>query len=353
MTVQALLFDLDGTLIDSMPHHHTAWVEWHARRGLKIDADSFFVSTAGRSNDEIFRDMLPGTSAAEIAVLVDEKETLYREFAAPSLALIAGAQDFVLRAKEAGLRLAVCTASTPQNMALAFQRFGIDAWVDPSRAVPRAIITHGHADHARAGHGNVLATAETLAIMQQRFGPQPGGQALPYGERLTLGDGLTCMLLPAGHVLATEAARGEQLTLQRLADFPLITYEPGYTGRSQIDEAFSQHEDLTLNLVLSAMDADVIKTYTRLGLGVGLVAEMAVKDDPTMGQPGSELVWRPVGHLFGPNLARLAFKRGAYLRQFVLAFAELISDRLTRQLILQAMQAPPGQSAAGTGDYGL
>ena len=127
---KALLFDLDGTLIDSMPHHHTAWVEWHARRGLKIDADSFFVSTAGRSNDEIFADMLPGTSAAEIAVLVDEKETLYREFAAPSLALIAGAQGFAQRAKAAGLRLAVCTASTPQNMALAFQRFGIDGWVE-------------------------------------------------------------------------------------------------------------------------------------------------------------------------------------------------------------------------------
>lgn len=130
MSIKALLFDLDGTLIDSMPHHHTAWVEWHARRGLKIDADSFFVSTAGRSNDEIFNDMLPGTSVAEIAVLVDEKETLYREFAAPSLALIAGAQDFVQRAKAAGLRLAVCTASTPQNMALAFQRFGIDGWVE-------------------------------------------------------------------------------------------------------------------------------------------------------------------------------------------------------------------------------
>ncbi|MEO8060267.1 MAG: HAD family phosphatase [Burkholderiales bacterium] len=130
MKVEALLFDLDGTLIDSMPHHHTAWVEWHARRGLKIDADSFFVSTAGRSNDEIFKDMLPGTSPAEIAVLVDEKETLYREFATPSLALIAGAKDFVQRAKAAGMRLAVCTASTPQNMALAFQRFGIDGWVE-------------------------------------------------------------------------------------------------------------------------------------------------------------------------------------------------------------------------------
>ena len=130
LATQALLFDLDGTLIDSMPHHHTAWVEWHARRGLKIDADSFFMSTAGRSNDEIFADMLPGTSVFDIAVLVDEKETLYREFAAPSLALIAGAQAFVQRARAAGLRLAVCTASTPKNMALAFQRFGIDEWVE-------------------------------------------------------------------------------------------------------------------------------------------------------------------------------------------------------------------------------
>ena len=80
---------------------------------------------------------------------------------------------------------------------------GIDAWIDPSRAVGRALITHGHADHARAGHGKVLATAETLAIMQQRFGPQPGGQALAYGERLALGDGLSLMLLPAGHVLGS------------------------------------------------------------------------------------------------------------------------------------------------------
>lgn len=80
---------------------------------------------------------------------------------------------------------------------------GIDSWIDPGRAVDRAIITHGHADHARAGHGAVLATAETLAIMQQRFGPQPGRQAMAYGERLPLGDGITLMLLPAGHVLGS------------------------------------------------------------------------------------------------------------------------------------------------------
>ncbi len=156
------------------------------------------------------------------------------------------------------------------------------------------------------------------------------------------------VVMPASHPLV----QVPRLTLELLAAEQLISYHPSFTGRKRIDQAFAQR-GLTPNVVLEAIDADVIKTYTRLGLGVGLVAEMAVKDDPTMGQPGSELVWRPVGHLFGPNLARLAFKRGAYLRQFVLAFAELISDRLTRQLILQAMQAPPGQSAAGTGDYGL
>ena len=128
--IRALLFDLDGTLIDSMPHHHAAWVEWHARRGRGIDADAFFLATAGRANEEIFADLLPGASAAEIARLVDEKETLYRDIAAPLLGLIEGARSYVQQAGAAGLRLAVCTASTPQNMALAFARFGIDTWVD-------------------------------------------------------------------------------------------------------------------------------------------------------------------------------------------------------------------------------
>lgn len=156
------------------------------------------------------------------------------------------------------------------------------------------------------------------------------------------------VVMPANHPLV----QAPRLTLELLAAEPLISYHPSFTGRKRLDQAFAQR-GLTPNVVLEAIDADVIKTYTRLGLGIGLVAEMAVKDDPTMGQPGSELVWRPAGHLFGPNLARLAFKRGAYVRQFVLAFAELISDRLTRQLILQAMQAPAGASAAASGDYGL
>jgi LysR family cys regulon transcriptional activator len=153
------------------------------------------------------------------------------------------------------------------------------------------------------------------------------------------------VVMPAGHPLA----QAPRLTLEQLAAEPLISYHPSFTGRKRIDQAFAQR-GLTPNVVLEAIDADVIKTYTRLGLGIGLVAEMAVKDDPSM-TPQGDLVWRPVGHLFGPNMARLAFKRGAYVRQFVLAFAELISDRLNRQLILQAMQ--PASSGTIGSDDGL
>ena len=156
------------------------------------------------------------------------------------------------------------------------------------------------------------------------------------------------VVMPPSHPLASVP----RLTLEQLAAEPLISYHPSFTGRKRIDQAFAQR-GLTPNVVLEAIDADVIKTYTRLGLGIGLVAEMAVEDDPTMAAPGSDLVWRPVGHLFGPNMARLAFKRGAYLRQFVLAFAELISDRLSRALILQAMQSPSGSGSDVSQDHGL
>ena len=128
--MKALLFDLDGTLIDSMPHHQSAWDAWHARRGLPIDSDAFFASTAGRANAEILADLFPAHSAEEHRAMADEKEVLYREFAAQSLGLIGGARAFVEAARAAGLRLAVCTASTLPNMALAFGVHGIDGWVE-------------------------------------------------------------------------------------------------------------------------------------------------------------------------------------------------------------------------------
>ena len=126
----AMLFDLDGTLIDSMTQHQQAWTEWHRRHGLTIDESTFFAATAGRSNPEILADLLPGESADRYRAWADEKEALYREIARRTLTLVAGAEDFVRHARADGARLAVCTASTPENMALAFERFGIDGWVD-------------------------------------------------------------------------------------------------------------------------------------------------------------------------------------------------------------------------------
>jgi putative mRNA 3-end processing factor len=82
----------------------------------------------------------------------------------------------------------------------------IDAWIDPLQPVARAIITHGHSDHARGGHGEVFATKETLAIMAERYGPQVGGRALAHGETLALGS-LAVSLHPAGHVLGSAQVR--------------------------------------------------------------------------------------------------------------------------------------------------
>ena len=136
------------------------------------------------------------------------------------------------------------------------------------------------------------------------------------------------MVVPAAHPLATV----ERPTLEQLAAEPLVLYHPTVTGRSRIDQAFARAR-LKPNVALEAIDSDVIKTYVRLGMGVGIVAALAVRDDA----PGGDLAWRPLGHLFGANVARVAFKRGAYLRQFVFAFAELLSDRLSPALIQRAM----------------
>ena len=136
------------------------------------------------------------------------------------------------------------------------------------------------------------------------------------------------IVMPPGHPLT----QIERISLEDLALQPLVSYHPSFSGRTRIDQAFAARR-LKPEFVLEAIDADVIKTYVRLGLGVGIVAESAVRDDPV----GGDLVSRPVGHLFGQSVTRIAFKRGAYLRNFVYAFAEMLSDRLSRALIARAM----------------
>ena len=143
------------------------------------------------------------------------------------------------------------------------------------------------------------------------------------------------LVLPTDHPLA----RKERITLEDVAAEPLITYHPSFTGRTKIDQAFAARK-LQPRIALEAIDSDVIKTYVRLGLGVGIAAEMAVRDvlEDTEKNGGlGGLVVRPAGYLFGQNVARVAFKRSAYLRNFVYTFAELLSDRLDRKLIARAM----------------
>ncbi len=138
------------------------------------------------------------------------------------------------------------------------------------------------------------------------------------------------LVLPLDHPLAAK----DNLSLADIASEPLITYHPSFTGRSRIDQAFAAKR-ITPRIALEAIDSDVIKTYVRLGLGIGIVAEMAVQDDPV-----KDLAVRPLGPLLGMNVARVAFKRGAYLRQFVYQFAEMLSDRLTAPLVARAMSGP-------------
>lgn len=128
--IRALLFDLDGTLIDSMPHHHAAWIEWHRLHGQPMHEEGFFAATAGRTNAEILADMLPERSAAEHQALAEQKEALYRDIARSRLELLPGAREFAQQARARGLKLAICTAAGPQNLAFAIERYGLDGWVD-------------------------------------------------------------------------------------------------------------------------------------------------------------------------------------------------------------------------------
>ena len=139
------------------------------------------------------------------------------------------------------------------------------------------------------------------------------------------------LVMPVDHPLASRT----RITLEDVAAEPLITYHPSFTGRTKIDAAFTARK-LQPRIALEAIDSDVITTYVRLGLGLGIAAEMAVRDLQKEGGK-SGLVVRPAGHLFGQNMTRVAFKRSAYLRNFVYTFTELLSDRLSRQTVERAM----------------
>jgi LysR family transcriptional regulator, cys regulon transcriptional activator len=145
------------------------------------------------------------------------------------------------------------------------------------------------------------------------------------------------VVVPKDHPLAAAS----RPTLAELAQHPIVTYEVIFTGRPHIDDAFARAE-IQPDIVLTALDSDVIKTYVREGLGIGIIAAMAF-DARTDG----DLVALDAAHLFASNVTRLAIRRGVELRSYIYDFIELFAPTLTRATITQALRAT---SAAGESD---
>lgn len=143
------------------------------------------------------------------------------------------------------------------------------------------------------------------------------------------------VVVPAGHALLDGP-----LTLERLAEYPVITYDVGLTGRGSIDNAF-ERAGLKPRVVLTAMDADVIKTYVELGLGVGIMASIAFDD-----QRDSHLRAIDARHLFSINTTSVAVRRGGLLRGFAYDFIQTFAPHLTREIVQQAQAAPAGTPSA-------
>jgi LysR family cys regulon transcriptional activator len=136
------------------------------------------------------------------------------------------------------------------------------------------------------------------------------------------------VVAPDGHPILSAS----NITLAELARWPLITYDPAFAGRSRINKAFERAQ-LTPNIVLAAIDADVIKTYVSLGLGLGIIASMAY--DPVRDQG---LQARDVSQFFGLNTTRIGLRRGTYLRRFEYDFIELFASHLSKRAVDMAME---------------
>jgi LysR family cys regulon transcriptional activator len=165
-------------------------------------------------------------------------------------------------------------------------------------------------------------------------------------ESLALYDGLVtlpcyewnhCVVTPPRHPLLKE----KTLTLATLAQYPIITYDFAFTGRGKINEAF-QKAGITPNIALTAIDADVIKTYVELGLGIGILAQMSF-----IPERDKHLRMIEAAHLFKPSTTRIAIRKNEYLRGFTYDFIELFAPHLTREVVTRAMHlsSQPEQSS--------
>ncbi|MDW6092633.1 HTH-type transcriptional regulator CysB [Vibrio rhizosphaerae] len=141
------------------------------------------------------------------------------------------------------------------------------------------------------------------------------------------------IVVPKGHPLAQR----DKLSIEELATYPLVTYVFGFTGRSELDMAFNQ-VGLSPRVVFTATDADVIKTYVRIGMGVGVIASMAVDKIRD-----ADLVAIDASHIFGSSTTSIGFRRGTFLRSYMFDFMERFAPHLTRPVVEQAISLKSNQ----------
>jgi LysR family cys regulon transcriptional activator len=139
-----------------------------------------------------------------------------------------------------------------------------------------------------------------------------------------------CIVVPKNHPL-TQVSK---VTLEDVAEHPIVTYVFGFTGRSKLDEAF-MHRGLAPKVVFTATDADVIKTYVRLGLGIGIIAQMAYDEEID-----SDLVAIDASHLFEQSTTMIGCRKGTFLRGYMYEFMELFAPHLTRDVVEEAYSKP-------------
>ncbi|MFM9967823.1 MAG: CysB family HTH-type transcriptional regulator [Burkholderiales bacterium] len=191
--------------------------------------------------------------------------------------------------------------------------------------------------HLALQQGNPMQIGEMVSAGNADIGIAT--EALNSFSKLLALPGYTwthCVVVPPAH----ELARAPRITLELLAKYPIVTYDLAFAGRANIDAAFAA-KNITPDIVLAAIDADVIKTYAESGLGIGIVASVAYDAERDRG-----LTMIDASHLFRTNTTRVAIRRDGLLRAYAYEFIELFAPRLTRKAVEAAMKG-------GSEDYEL
>ncbi|MBL1433485.1 MAG: HTH-type transcriptional regulator CysB [Gammaproteobacteria bacterium] len=221
------------------------------------------------------------------------------------------AEEFSQQAKG---RLSIATTHTQARYSLpaAIKRF-TEQYPDVSLTIHQGNPTQ-ICEYVLSGEADIAIATEAIAT---------------YDELATMPcyDWNRCVIAPPDHPLLAQ----KELTLANLSHYPIITYDYAFAGRSKINKAFS-NEDLKPDIVLTAIDSDVIKTYVELGLGVGILASVAFS-----AERDTALRSIDAGHLFESSTVRIGIRRGSYLRSYIYDFIQYFAPHLTREVVDEAM----------------